>query len=219
MQRVEVSRLDVLEGDLMEKLWQLKRIIYVLSAKLLEDANVQNEYLEDLQRLFDEFATVFEIPIGLPLKRYYDHQIPLINPNISVSARLYRYPFFQKNEIEKQVKEMLDTDIIRSSCSLFASPVVLVRKSDRSWRMFIDYRALNRNTAKNKFPIPLIDDLLDEFCGARFFLKFDLRSGCHQIRLVEENIMKTAFKTHEGHYEFLVMAFRLTNLLLHSNLL
>lgn len=89
LQGVEASRVDVIKGHLMEKLWQLKKIIYVLSAKLLEDPNVQNEYPEDLQRLLDEFSIVFEVPTRLPLKKYCDNQISLINPNISVSARPY----------------------------------------------------------------------------------------------------------------------------------
>ena len=165
----------------------------------------------DMQGLLEEYTDIFEEPTKLPPAREVEHRIPLKKGVEPVNVRPYKYAYFQKDEIEKQVQDMLQQCIIRPSISPFSSPVLLVKKKDGSWRFCTDYHALNAVTIKHRFPIPTVEDMLDELHGATYFTKLDLRVGYHQMRVHHSDVPKTAFRTHNDHYEYLVMPFGLCN--------
>ena len=114
-------------------------------------------------------------------------------------------------ELRVQLQELLDKGVIRPSTSPWGAPVLLATKKDKTLRLCIDYRQLNRVVIKNTYPLPRIDDLFDQLRGARVYSKIDLRTGYHQLRVKDTDIPKTAFKTRYGHFEFTVMPFGLTN--------
>jgi hypothetical protein len=166
---------------------------------------------EEIQSLLLEFVDLFEVPQQLPPSRQYDNYIPLVPGAVSMNSRPYRYSPSHKNEIDNQVKALLETGLIVPSVSPFASPVLLVKKKDRTWRFCVDYQKLNDLTIKNRFPMPLVEEIVEELVGTQYFSSLDLIAGYHHIKMDEADEFKTAFKTHHGLYQFRVMPFGLTN--------
>ncbi|GJS68465.1 putative reverse transcriptase domain-containing protein [Tanacetum coccineum] len=167
--------------------------------------------LDDI-RIVRDFPEVFpDDLLGLPHVREVEFRIDLIPGASPVVRSPYRLAPSEMLELSNQLKELQEKGFIRPSHSPWGAPVLFVKKKDGSMRMCIDYRELNKLTIKNRYPLPRIDDLFDQLQGACCFSKIDLRSGYHQLRVREEDIPKTAFRTRYGHFEFTVMPFGLTN--------
>jgi len=165
------------------------------------DIPVVNEYLD----VFPSDVT------SLPPEREVEFSIDLIPEANPVSIAPYRMSPLELKELKSQLEELIQKHFIRPSVSPWGATVLLVKKKDGSMRLCIDYCQLNKVTIKNKYPLPRIDDLLDQLKGASVFSKINLRSGYHQIRIKSSDVSKTAFRTRYGHYEFLVMPFGVTN--------
>ncbi|GJW18691.1 putative reverse transcriptase domain-containing protein [Tanacetum coccineum] len=181
-----------------------------VTAKEVEDKS-EKKRLEDVP-IVQDFPEVFpeDLP-GLPPTRQVEFQIDLVPGAAPVARAPYRLAPSEMKELSEQLKELSDKGFIRPSSSPWGAPVLFVKKKDGSFRMCIDYRELNKLTVKNRYPLPRIDDLFDQLQGSSVYSKIDLRSGYHQLRVREEDISKTAFRTRYGHYEFQVMPFGLTN--------
>ncbi|MCO5594118.1 hypothetical protein L7F22_048139 [Adiantum nelumboides] len=168
----------------------------------------------ELYNFLDQFQDVFidYIPRELPPKRGDDdHMIELIPGSSPPNKPPYRVSQAQQEEIMRQVNELVEKGMVRPSSSPFCSPVLLVQKKDGTYCMFVNYRPLNRNTIKNRFFVPRVEDLFDKLQGSTYFSRIDLKSGYHQIRIVDEDKVNTTFCTTFGLYEYLVMPFGLTN--------
>ena len=163
-------------------------------------------------RVVCDFADVFPDELsGLPPSCEIEFAIDLIPGSEPASKAPYRMAPAELKELKVQLQGLLDMGFIRPSHSPWGAPVLFVKKKEGSLRMCIDYRELNKLTVKNSYPLPRIDDLFDQLQGKTVFSKIDLRSGYHQLRIKNEDIPKTAFRTRYGHYEFMVMSFGLTN--------
>ncbi|CAJ2633285.1 unnamed protein product [Trifolium pratense] len=182
--------------------------VYALFASLKMEGEVKMEELP----VVCEFPDVFPEDVSdVPPKREVEFTIDLVPGTSPISMAPYRMSASELNELKKQLEELLEKKFIRPSVSPWGAPVLLVKKKEGSMRLCIDYRQLNKVTIKNKYPLPRIDDLMDQLVGACVFSKIDLRSGYHQIRVKTEDIPKTAFRTRYGHYEYSVMPFGVTN--------
>nr|GEZ87227.1 putative reverse transcriptase domain-containing protein [Tanacetum cinerariifolium] len=148
---------------------------------------------------------------GLPPAQQVEFQINLVPGAAPVARAPYRLAPAKMQVLSTQFQELSDKGFIRPSSSPWGAPVLFVKKKDGSFRMCIDYRELNKLTVKNRYPLPIINDLFDQLQWSIVYSKIELRSGYHQLRVQEEDIPKTAFRTRYGHYEFQVMPFGLTN--------
>ncbi|CAI7893870.1 unnamed protein product [Closterium sp. NIES-54] len=166
-----------------------------------------------IQNLLNGYMDVFPdyLPAELPPERAIDHSIRLIPGSTPPVRPTYRMSTAELLELRRQLDDLLEKGFIRPSTSPYAAPVLFTRKKEGDLRLCIDYRALNAITIKNKYPLPRVEELFDMLGEATVFSKLDLRSGYHQIRLAEDDISKTAFRTRYGHFEFRVLPFGLTN--------
>ncbi|GKC93306.1 putative reverse transcriptase domain-containing protein [Tanacetum coccineum] len=167
--------------------------------------------MEDVPVIHD-FPEVFpkELPV-LPPPRQVEFQIDLVPGAAPVTRAPYRLEPSEMKELSVQLQELFEKGFIRPSSSPWGASVLFVKKKDGSFKMCIEYRVLNKLTVNNRYPLPRIDDLFDQLQGSSVYSKIDLRSRYHQLRIKEEDILITAFRTRYGHFEFQVMPFGLTN--------
>ena len=190
------------------------RVMLAVVSEVKPDQPLTNQVEDWLKGLQTEFSDVFvdPLPPGLPPERNYGHSIPTEPGHVPPFRPMYRLSPIEMRETKEQITTLLANGLIEPSKSPYGAPILFVPKPNgRGLRLCIDFRALNAITIKNRYPIPRIDDLLDAIQGAKYFTNFDLTSGYHQIRIPDEDVPKTAFRTPFGHYQFKVLIEGLTN--------
>nr|GEY79467.1 putative reverse transcriptase domain-containing protein [Tanacetum cinerariifolium] len=206
------SRLNIISCTKTQRYLLKGRPIFLAHVTIKEAEDKSKEKrLEDVP-IVQDFPEVFpeDLP-GIPPTHQVEFQIDLV-PSVTLVARApYRLAPSEMKELSDQLNELANKGFIRPSSSTWGAPVLCVKKNNGSFQMCIDYRELNKLTVKNRYPLPRIDDLFDQLQGSSVYSKIDLRSGYHQLRVREEDILKTAFRTRYGHYEFQVMPLGLTN--------
>jgi transposase InsO family protein len=170
------------------------------------------EWVERMKGVLRKYSPIFgKLPKGLPPSRGVEHEIELEPGTKPPYLRIYHMSPLELAEVKRQLTELIDMEFIQPSKSPYGAPILFVPKKNGKLRMCIDYRALNKITVKNRYPLPRIDELMDQLHGATVFSKLDLQSGYWQIRIAEQDVPKTAFRTRYGHFEWKVMPFGLTN--------
>ena len=192
---------------------KIQAFLCLIRPKEPEDKGSFDSFDPQVQGLLSEFADVFpdELPKDLPPERTVDHRIDLEPGSVPISKPTYKMSLNDMDELQRQLDDLMSRGFIRPSSSPYGSPVLFVKKKDGQVRLCVDYCALNKQTVKNTYPLPRIDELLDRLDGVTVLSKIDLRSGYHQIRVQEVDIHKTAFRTRYGLYEFVVLPFGLCN--------
>jgi hypothetical protein len=187
----------------------------VTKPRVILTSTSMDDLPEEIQELLEDFIDIVvdKLPCSLPPIRSISHHINLIPGAILPNKVVYKLTPRENEEVKKQVQDLMDKGLVRERLSPCVVPIVLSLKKYGGWRMCKDSRAINKITIRYRFPLPMMDDLMDSLSGAKFFSKIDLKSRYHHIIMREGDEWKTTFKKNEGLYEWIVMPFGLKNAL------